>query len=56
MFGPDALGAVKLVEHQSTSHQILSEIRPQAVEQVPSQVHVSATPGEYSSRKRFYLN
>lgn len=41
MFGPDALSAVKLVEHQSTSHQILSEIRPQAVEQVPSQVHVS---------------
>lgn len=51
MFGPDALSAVKLVEHQSTSHQILSEIRPQAVEQVPSQVHVSTASGEYSSER-----
>ncbi|XP_020651167.3 AT-rich interactive domain-containing protein 2 isoform X2 [Pogona vitticeps] len=44
MFGPDALSAVKLVEHQNTSHQILSEVRPQAVEQVPSQTHAPVTP------------
>lgn len=45
MFGPDALGAVKLVEHPSTSHQVLSEIRPQAVESVPLQAHAPAPPG-----------
>ncbi|XP_039211249.1 AT-rich interactive domain-containing protein 2 isoform X1 [Crotalus tigris] len=44
MFGGDALSAVKLVEHQSTNHQVLSEIRPQAVEQVSSQGHAPATP------------
>ncbi|XP_022428102.1 AT-rich interactive domain-containing protein 2 [Delphinapterus leucas] len=42
MFGPDALAAVKLVEHPSSSHQILSEIRPQAVEQVQTQTHVAS--------------
>lgn len=45
MFGPDALAAVKLVEHPSSSHQALSEIRPQAVEQVQTQTHVASTPG-----------
>ncbi|XP_042324040.1 LOW QUALITY PROTEIN: AT-rich interactive domain-containing protein 2 [Sceloporus undulatus] len=44
MFGPDALSAVKLVEHQSTNHQVLSEIRPQAVEQVSSQAHAPPVP------------
>ncbi|XP_060047431.1 AT-rich interactive domain-containing protein 2 [Erinaceus europaeus] len=44
MFGPDALAAVKLVEHPSSSHQVLSEIRPQAVEQVQTQTHVAPTP------------
>ncbi|XP_053112444.1 AT-rich interactive domain-containing protein 2 isoform X1 [Hemicordylus capensis] len=44
MFGPDALSAVKLVEHQSTNHHVLSEIRPQAVEPVPSQVHAPPNP------------
>ncbi|XP_033292397.1 AT-rich interactive domain-containing protein 2 isoform X3 [Orcinus orca] len=44
MFGPDALAAVKLVEHPSSSHQILSEIRPQAVEQVQTQTHVASAP------------
>nr|XP_060633540.1 AT-rich interactive domain-containing protein 2 isoform X1 [Anolis sagrei ordinatus] len=39
MLGPDALSAVKLVEHQSTNHQVLSEIRPQTVEQGSSQAH-----------------
>uniref|UniRef100_A0A8I3X2A9 AT-rich interactive domain-containing protein 2 n=1 Tax=Callithrix jacchus TaxID=9483 RepID=A0A8I3X2A9_CALJA len=44
MFGPEALAAVKLVEHPSSSHQILSEIRPQAIEQVQTQTHVASTP------------
>ncbi|XP_004711495.1 AT-rich interactive domain-containing protein 2 [Echinops telfairi] len=44
MFGPDALAAVKLVEHPSSSHQVLSDIRPQAVEQVQTQTHVASVP------------
>uniref|UniRef100_A0A2K6ENH3 AT-rich interactive domain-containing protein 2 n=1 Tax=Propithecus coquereli TaxID=379532 RepID=A0A2K6ENH3_PROCO len=44
MFGPDALAAVKLVEHPSSSHQVLSEIRPQAIEQVQTQTHVASAP------------
>uniref|UniRef100_F7DCF7 AT-rich interactive domain-containing protein 2 n=1 Tax=Macaca mulatta TaxID=9544 RepID=F7DCF7_MACMU len=44
MFGPDALAAVKLVEHPSSSHQMLSEIRPQAIEQVQTQTHVASAP------------
>ncbi|OBS67966.1 hypothetical protein A6R68_03493, partial [Neotoma lepida] len=44
MFGPDALAAVKLVEHPSSSHQVLSEIRPQAIEQVQTQTHVASGP------------
>lgn len=33
-FGPDALTAVKLIEHQASSCQV-SEVRPQLVENVP---------------------
>ncbi|XP_021098680.1 AT-rich interactive domain-containing protein 2 [Heterocephalus glaber] len=44
MFGPDALAAVKLVEHPSSTHQVLSEIRPQAIEQVQTQTHVASVP------------
>lgn len=44
MFGPDALAAVKLIEHPSSSHQMLSEIRPQAIEQVQTQTHVASAP------------
>ncbi|XP_036312061.1 AT-rich interactive domain-containing protein 2 isoform X2 [Pipistrellus kuhlii] len=44
MFGPDALAAVKLIEHPSSSHQVLSEIRTQAVEQVQTQIHVASAP------------
>ncbi|XP_036063734.1 LOW QUALITY PROTEIN: AT-rich interactive domain-containing protein 2 [Onychomys torridus] len=44
MFGPDALAAVKLVEHPSSNHQVLSEIRPQAIEQVQTQTHVASGP------------
>nr|XP_033815189.1 AT-rich interactive domain-containing protein 2 isoform X2 [Geotrypetes seraphini] len=38
IFGPDALSAVKLIEHQSSS-QVVSEVRAQVVEHVPTQVH-----------------
>ncbi|KAM3926912.1 AT-rich interactive domain-containing protein 2 isoform 2-T2 [Leptodactylus fuscus] len=41
MFGPDALTAVKLIEHQSSSHQVVSEIRPQTVEHVSSSANAS---------------
>lgn len=34
-FGPDALTAVKLIEHQASSSQV-SEVRPQLVEHVPA--------------------
>lgn len=44
MFGPDALTAVKLIEHQSSTNQVLSEIRPQAVEQIPAAVHPPPVP------------
>ncbi|XP_012874169.1 PREDICTED: AT-rich interactive domain-containing protein 2 [Dipodomys ordii] len=44
MFGPDALAAVKLVEHPSSNHQVLSDIRPQAIEQVQTQTHVASAP------------
>uniref|UniRef100_A0A452VJ36 AT-rich interaction domain 2 n=1 Tax=Ursus maritimus TaxID=29073 RepID=A0A452VJ36_URSMA len=39
-----SIAAVKLVEHPSSSHQVLSEIRPQAVEQVQTQTHVASAP------------
>ncbi|KAJ0012484.1 hypothetical protein NQD34_016818 [Periophthalmus magnuspinnatus] len=38
-FGPDALTAVRLIEHQANAEQV-AEVRPQLVEQVPA-----ATPG-----------
>ncbi|XP_028905625.1 AT-rich interactive domain-containing protein 2 isoform X2 [Ornithorhynchus anatinus] len=44
MFGPEALSAVKLIEHQSTNHQVLSEIRPQAAEHAQSPAHGAAVP------------
>ncbi|XP_073507942.1 AT-rich interactive domain-containing protein 2 isoform X3 [Phyllobates terribilis] len=44
MFGPDALTAVKLIEHQSSSHQVVSEIRPQAVEHVNPSVNANPAP------------
>lgn len=45
MFGPDALTAVKLIEHQSSNHQVVSEIRPQTVEHVPAAANPSPAPG-----------
>ncbi|XP_075713146.1 AT-rich interactive domain-containing protein 2 [Rhinoderma darwinii] len=44
MFGPDALTAVKLIEHQSSSNQVVSEIRPQTVEHVSPSVNASPAP------------
>ncbi|KAM4749702.1 AT-rich interactive domain-containing protein 2 [Rhinophrynus dorsalis] len=44
MFGPDALTAVKLIEHQSSNNQVVSEIRPQTVEHVPAPVTSSPAP------------
>ncbi|XP_018111397.1 AT-rich interactive domain-containing protein 2 isoform X2 [Xenopus laevis] len=44
MFGPDALTAVKLIEHQSSNNQVVSEIRPQTVEHVPSPVNAGSVP------------
>ncbi|KAM4677055.1 AT-rich interactive domain-containing protein 2 [Discoglossus pictus] len=44
MFGPDALSAVKLIEHQSSNHQVVSEIRPQTVEHVQAPVNASPVP------------
>uniref|UniRef100_A0A673KTI7 AT-rich interactive domain-containing protein 2-like n=1 Tax=Sinocyclocheilus rhinocerous TaxID=307959 RepID=A0A673KTI7_9TELE len=41
-FGPDALTAVKLIEHQASSSQV-SEVRPQLVEHVPPPTQ--GTPG-----------
>ncbi|XP_064198017.1 AT-rich interactive domain-containing protein 2 isoform X1 [Anguilla rostrata] len=37
-FGPDALTAVKLIEHQNASSQVGSEVRPQLVERLPTQM------------------
>uniref|UniRef100_A0A8D0L677 Uncharacterized protein n=1 Tax=Sphenodon punctatus TaxID=8508 RepID=A0A8D0L677_SPHPU len=50
MFGPDALTAVKLIEHQSTNHQVVSEIRPQVVEHVSTQAHATAAPASRSAQ------
>uniref|UniRef100_A0A8C4VND9 AT-rich interaction domain 2 n=1 Tax=Gopherus evgoodei TaxID=1825980 RepID=A0A8C4VND9_9SAUR len=45
----DALTAVKLIEHQSSSHQV-SEIRPQVVEHVSSQAHATAVPASRAAQ------
>lgn len=44
-FGPDALTAVRLIEHQANAEQA-AEVRPQLVEQVPAAVQGSPAPGE----------
>uniref|UniRef100_K7FH61 AT-rich interaction domain 2 n=1 Tax=Pelodiscus sinensis TaxID=13735 RepID=K7FH61_PELSI len=49
MFGPEALTAVKLIEHQNSNHQV-SEIRPQAVEHVSSQAHATAVPASRAAQ------
>ncbi|KAM8884252.1 AT-rich interactive domain-containing protein 2 isoform 1-T2 [Synchiropus picturatus] len=42
-FGPDALTAVRLIEHQANTEQA-AEVRPQLVEQVPAAVPGAAAP------------
>uniref|UniRef100_A0A4W6G0U8 AT-rich interactive domain 2 n=1 Tax=Lates calcarifer TaxID=8187 RepID=A0A4W6G0U8_LATCA len=42
-FGPDALTAVRLIEHQANADQA-AEVRPQLVEQVPAAVQGPAAP------------
>ena len=44
-FGPDALTAVRLIEHQASADQA-AEVRPQLVEQVPAPVQGAPAPGE----------
>ncbi|XP_066543245.1 AT-rich interactive domain-containing protein 2 [Amia ocellicauda] len=43
-FGPDALTVVKLIEHQSSNSQVVSEIRPHLVEHMPAQMHGALAP------------
>ncbi|XP_048865510.1 AT-rich interactive domain-containing protein 2 isoform X2 [Brienomyrus brachyistius] len=43
-FGPDAVTAVKLVEHQSSSGQSVSEVRPQLLEHLPPQMQSTPVP------------
>ncbi|KAI4803321.1 hypothetical protein KUCAC02_006872 [Chaenocephalus aceratus] len=43
-FGPDALTAVRLIEHQANAEPA-TEVRPQLVEQVPAAVQGAAAPG-----------
>ncbi|KAF1372562.1 hypothetical protein PFLUV_G00266780 [Perca fluviatilis] len=42
-FGPDALTAVRLIEHQANAEQA-AEVRPQLVEQVPAAAQGAAAP------------
>ncbi|XP_008336585.1 AT-rich interactive domain-containing protein 2-like, partial [Cynoglossus semilaevis] len=42
-FGPDALTAVRLIEHQASADQA-TEVRPQLVEQVPAAVQGTPAP------------
>lgn len=47
-FGPDALTAVRLIEHQANAEQA-AEVRPQLVEQVPAATQGTAVAGEFST-------
>uniref|UniRef100_A0A668AV35 AT-rich interactive domain 2 n=1 Tax=Myripristis murdjan TaxID=586833 RepID=A0A668AV35_9TELE len=42
-FGPDALTAVRLIEHQASANQV-AEVRPQLVEQVPAAMQGAPVP------------
>lgn len=44
MFGPDALTAVKLIEHQCVTQQI-PDVRPQVMDHGSSQAHAAGVPG-----------
>ncbi|NXV42101.1 ARID2 protein, partial [Uria aalge] len=45
MFGPDALTAVKLIEHQCVSQQGVPDVRPQVMDHGSSQAHATGVPG-----------
>lgn len=44
-FGPEALTAIKLIEHQSANSQV-AEVRPQLVENVPTPVQGAPVTGK----------
>ncbi|XP_058682159.1 AT-rich interactive domain-containing protein 2-like isoform X2 [Poecile atricapillus] len=44
MFGPDALTAVKLIEHQCVSQQGILDVRPQVMDHGSSQAHATGVP------------
>ncbi|RMC10045.1 hypothetical protein DUI87_12842 [Hirundo rustica rustica] len=44
MFGPDALTAVKLIEHQCVSQQGILDVRPQVMDHGSSQAHAAGVP------------
>lgn len=50
-FGPDALTAVRLIEHQTSAEQA-AEVRPQLVEQVPAAVQGAPASGQSSPADR----
>uniref|UniRef100_A0A8C7CSS2 AT-rich interaction domain 2 n=1 Tax=Oncorhynchus kisutch TaxID=8019 RepID=A0A8C7CSS2_ONCKI len=43
-FGPDALTAVRLMEHQAAGQSQVAEVRPQLVEQLPSHIRTKVFP------------
>lgn len=51
MFGPDALTAVKLIEHQCVSQQGILDVRPQVMDHGSSQAHATGVPGEYHCKR-----
>lgn len=51
-FGPDALTAVRLIEHQTNTDQA-AEVRPQLVEQVPAAVQGAPASGRSASVHRW---
>lgn len=54
-FGPDALTAVRLIEHQASADQA-AEVRPQLVEQVPPAVQGAPAPGKRLHISSGYIN
>lgn len=45
MFGPDALTAVKLIEHQCVNQQGVPDVRPPVMDHGSSQAHAAGVPG-----------
>lgn len=53
MFGPDALTAVKLIEHQCISQQGVPDVRPQVMDHGSSQAHATGVPGSYHCKRTY---